>query len=100
MRTPLWTKHPEKTKQYGYETSDSVAASDVAEAMLLLVQDERYAGGTVLEITAMGTRVIPEWNISPPASMLVDVVSQEAIDRNLAERRWPRGGRLRIDVAR
>ncbi|KAI9792870.1 MAG: hypothetical protein M1835_007628 [Candelina submexicana] len=64
VRTPLWTE--EKTSQFSVRDIPSNTTAEVADAMVDLIQDGKYAGGTVLEITVAGTRVIPLWNIDPP----------------------------------
>lgn len=46
-----------------------VPAAEVAEYMLELIQQGKYSGGSVVEITSSspdGRRVIPPWNVSPP----------------------------------
>lgn len=46
-----------------------VPAAEVAEYMLELIQQGKYSGGSVVEITSSGPdgrRVIPPWNVSPP----------------------------------
>lgn len=48
VRTPLWTDYPEKMKQFGYTTENSLSADDVAKSMLELVSDGKYGGGTCL----------------------------------------------------
>lgn len=83
VRTPLWTNQPDKMVQFGLDNAETVTALQVGDAILSLVQDGRYGGGTVLEITAYGNRVIPEWNISPPPTKLTGIMSQEDIGRNL-----------------
>lgn len=30
------------------------------------IESAKYTGGTIFEVSKLGTRVIPEWNISPP----------------------------------
>lgn len=70
--------------QFALDKSETVTPTDVGEAIVSLVEDGQYGGGTVMEITAYGIRVIPEWNVSPPPSKLTGIISQEDIDRNLA----------------
>lgn len=69
--------------QFGLDKSETVTPTEVGEAIVALVEDGKYGGGTVLEITAYGIRVIPEWNVSPPPSKLTGVMTQEDIERNL-----------------
>jgi hypothetical protein len=83
VRTPLWTDFPEKMKQFGYTIENSISADDVANAMVELVTDGKYEGGTCLETSVGGTRTLGTWNIEPPASNGTQV-PQEAIERNYA----------------
>ncbi|KAK3717568.1 hypothetical protein LTR37_005634 [Vermiconidia calcicola] len=65
--TPLWSQ--EKRERTEFHKIAALDADDVAEAMIDLVQDGKYVGGTLLEImpnNGAKTRVIPEWNIDPP----------------------------------
>jgi hypothetical protein len=48
VRTPHWTDYPEKMRQFGYTTENSLSADDVAKSMLELVSDGKYGGGTCL----------------------------------------------------
>ena len=52
-----------------FSLRESLKPDDVAKAMIDLVQEGKYVGGTCLEIMpnkGPQTRVIPEWNIDPP----------------------------------
>ncbi|KAJ5697814.1 NAD(P)-binding protein [Penicillium malachiteum] len=84
VKTPLWTDQPKRMEQFNIDDAESVTAAEVGEAMVKLVEDGQYEGGKVLEITASGTRVIPEWNISPPPIRFTGLVSEATVDRNLA----------------
>ncbi|KAL1649582.1 hypothetical protein SLS58_001639 [Diplodia intermedia] len=77
VRTPLWTPQTptdgeeggEKTdllREFGYAPSIILEPRDVAAAAVRLVEGAEYGGGTVLEVTTRGTRVIPEWGVQPP----------------------------------
>jgi hypothetical protein len=48
--------------------ADEIAASaeDVADAMLELLENPEYGDGTIYEVTARGTRVVPAFNAPPP----------------------------------
>lgn len=83
VETPLWTEQPEKMIQFGLQNSEKVTAAEVGKEILSLVEEGKYGGGTLLEITAYGTRVIPNWNISPPPSKLTGISDPESVQRNL-----------------
>lgn len=70
-------------KQFGYTNENSITPDDVAKAMVELVTDGKYAGGTCLEATIDGSRVLGVWNIDPPRYKGVQV-PEEAIERNRA----------------
>ncbi|OJJ65926.1 hypothetical protein ASPBRDRAFT_164538 [Aspergillus brasiliensis CBS 101740] len=68
--TPLWDTVPGIRKQLSYDKVKHVPAEEVAEYMLELIQQSKYPGGSVVEITSSGPngrRVIPPWNVSPTA---------------------------------
>jgi len=79
----MWTDNPEKMKQFGYDPANAVTADTVAEAMLDVVTNGQYEGGTCLEISVAGTRSLGTWNIEPPQASGT-TVPQEVIDRNYA----------------
>lgn len=74
--------------QYSFREIPSNTPEEVASAMMDLIQDEQYGGGTVLEITVAGTRVIPAWNIDPPPTGAVGSSASglplELVQKNLA----------------
>ncbi|TEY48018.1 hypothetical protein BOTCAL_0299g00130 [Botryotinia calthae] len=57
VQTPIWSHQPDKLAML---TSDQkwIARETVAEAMLELLTREEYVGGTILEVTGSGTRVV------------------------------------------
>ncbi len=60
--TPLWDQ--DKRSRVNFGALESLAPDDVAKAMIELVQEGKYKGGTVLEIMpneGPKTRVVPEW---------------------------------------
>ncbi|KAJ5767452.1 NAD(P)-binding protein [Penicillium manginii] len=54
VKTPLWTNQPDKMDQFNLDGAETVTAAQVGEAIVSLVEDGQYKGGTVLEITAYG----------------------------------------------
>lgn len=70
--------------QFSIDAVDHVSPADVGTAIASLVEESQYTGGTVLEITARGTRVISLWNVSPPPGSHNALSSEEGIKRSLA----------------
>lgn len=70
-------------KQFGYTMENSISADDVANAMIELVTEGKYGGGTCLETTVTGTRTLGTWNIEPP-HFAGTAVPKEALERNIA----------------
>lgn len=66
VRTPLWTDYPEKMKQYGYTPETAVEPEVVAQAMIELCTEEKYGGGSCLEVSLEGTRVLGTVSDSSP----------------------------------
>jgi len=58
VRTPLWTDHPDKMKLFGYTEEGVISPEEVAASMVSLIEEERYGGGAILEITPSGTRIV------------------------------------------
>lgn len=67
VNTPLWTEGtPGAGARYGLLDKYALTADTVAEAISEIVESPEIPGGAVMEVTLTGTRVLPEWNISPP----------------------------------
>lgn len=66
VHTPLFTD--DKKSQFSFLEKNALLPDDVATSMLDLLQEKKYGCGTVFEISLAGTRVIPEWNVSPPSA--------------------------------
>lgn len=66
VATPLFTD--DKKEQYSFHENKALKPDDVATGMLDLLQKKEFGCGTVYEISIAGTRIIPEWNISPPSA--------------------------------
>lgn len=66
MDTPLWDTKPGLRKQFGYDPKFTISARAVADAELELIESEKYKGGTVYEISALGGRKIPTYFLTPP----------------------------------
>jgi hypothetical protein len=70
-------------KQFGYTMENSISPDDVAKAMVELVTEGKYGGGTCLETTVSGTRTLGTWNIEPP-HFAGTQVPKEVLERNIA----------------
>ncbi|KAI9761865.1 MAG: hypothetical protein M4579_000805 [Chaenotheca gracillima] len=63
--TPLFSDSIEKTKQFGVSRAVALTPDEVAQTMAALVEDGKYPGGTCLEITKLGQRVVAPPQIPP-----------------------------------
>jgi hypothetical protein len=70
-------------KQFGYTAEASITPDDVAKAMVELVTDGKYEGGTCVETTTNGIRILGVWNIDPP-HYEGTAVPKEMIENNQA----------------
>jgi len=66
VTTPLWTDNPEVKDRFSIIDEISITSEKVAQSMIKLIEEEQYGSGTVYEISMLGERVIPAWNIDPP----------------------------------
>ena len=67
VSTPIWTTGtPGSGKRFGINADIAITAETAAEAIHHAVESGEYPGGTILEVSKDGTRVIPEWFIQPP----------------------------------
>ncbi|KAH7161081.1 hypothetical protein EDB81DRAFT_924426 [Dactylonectria macrodidyma] len=67
VTTPIWTTGtPGSGKRFGINDDIAITAKTAAEAINDVVRSAEYPGGTILEVSKDGTRVIPEWFIQPP----------------------------------
>lgn len=62
--TPLFDAT--KKEQFSFNEVKKLTPDEVARHMVDLLQKKDYGCGTVMELSANGPRLIPEWNISPP----------------------------------
>lgn len=68
VATPLWEdRQDDKAKAYRYEedTSPKNTPDEIAEAMLRLVEDEQYGGGTVLVKSPVEEKVVHKFEPGP-----------------------------------
>jgi hypothetical protein len=70
-------------KQFGLTDENMIMPEAVASAMIDLVADDKYAGGTCLEVAASGKRTLGTWNIDPPSGQGTEV-PREVIETNYA----------------
>lgn len=67
----------------------------IADAMLMLLEDPVYGDGTILEATVKGTRVVPAFNAPPPDMSDGGMAEYEAdVERSLIEKLSQRGIRV------
>lgn len=52
--TPLWTNAPSKMEQFSYSPTLALTAESVAETMVQLIEESKYPGGTILQVTLEG----------------------------------------------
>lgn len=81
VRTPLWTSHPEKMKQFGYTVENTIPPEAVAVAMLDLIESAEYPGGSCLEVSSSGARLLGTWAIPAPNPEGTSI-SQEVLELN------------------
>ncbi|EXJ76277.1 uncharacterized protein A1O5_00785 [Cladophialophora psammophila CBS 110553] len=66
VATPIWTTGtPGSGERFGITDEISITPSEVANALFETVKSAKYPGGTIMEVSKLGTRVIPEWHIAP-----------------------------------
>ncbi|ETS87772.1 hypothetical protein PFICI_01600 [Pestalotiopsis fici W106-1] len=67
VTTPIWTTGtPGSGERFGVDSSVAITSEEVANAISGAVESADYPGGTILEVSQAGRRIIPEWNIAPP----------------------------------
>jgi hypothetical protein len=67
VRTPLWLDHPEKMRMLDESKDAWVTPEEVADAMIELVENKEYVGGTILEVGHEHRRVVPQFNNPGPS---------------------------------
>lgn len=92
VKTPLWTENPDKLAWVNEGTDEWVTPEEVADAMLALCEDEKYAGGTVLEVGKEYTRRVEALNDPGPQGRGVSVSNQggykQDVLKALGEEGW------------
>jgi hypothetical protein len=72
----------------------AISPENVAQTIQeAITQPSKYPGGAVIETLAVGTRVIPEWNIDPPNVEIPAEAIENGIKPILAATDAERGGR-------
>lgn len=70
VNTPLWTEGtPGSGERYGVSDKTALTTETLAAAISDVVESPDIPGGAVIEVSLGGSRVIPDWNISPPVGM-------------------------------
>jgi hypothetical protein len=73
VKTPLWTEgSPGSGVRYGISDETALTPDSVASAISEVVESSQIPGGAIFEIALGGTRLLPEWNISPPPGWPVE----------------------------
>ena len=73
----------------------AISPEDVAQTIHeVITKSSKYPGGTVLETLVTGTRVIPEWNIDPPAVKIPAEAVAKGMEPILEVTAAERGGRI------
>lgn len=66
VKTPLFTEHPEKLKMIDQENDVWVTPDEVAEAMLVSLEDANIPSGSIVEVGSEYTRVVQPFNDPGP----------------------------------
>ena len=71
VNTPLWTEGTAGAgARFGISDGISLTADALAATISEVIESPEIPGGAIFEVSKLGgTRVIPEWNISPPPGM-------------------------------
>ena len=84
IKTPLWTENPEKMAFLPKDNPHWVTPEYVAEAMLELVESEKYPGGTILEVGTVKRKVEAFNDSGPPReSTAVTLVPREVLEADI-----------------
>jgi hypothetical protein len=79
VSTPIWTTGtPGSGQRFGIIEDISITPEVVAKTIREGIESPEYPGGTILEVSKLGTRVVPEWFIQPPG--MVDGKMPEGTD--------------------
>ncbi|CAH0019783.1 unnamed protein product [Clonostachys rhizophaga] len=79
VSTPIWTTGtPGSGERFGIVEDISITPEVVAKTISEGIESPEYPGGTILEVSKLGTRVVPEWFIQPPG--MVDGKMPEGTD--------------------
>lgn len=70
-------------KQFGTAPENSITPEAVADSMLDLIQGEQYPGGSCMEVSGSGTRILGTYNIAPPQAAGTHV-AEEVLQKNYA----------------
>jgi hypothetical protein len=56
----MWTEDDEKMRHFRYDAGTANTPEEVAASMIDLIVEERYTGGTILQMTKSGVRVVED----------------------------------------
>jgi hypothetical protein len=97
VSTPLWLSRPDLMEQFGYNPEHTITPERVAEDMYELITNGEYPGGTCLENSIGGPRVLGTWNVEQPKSLGTSVLKEvrDRMNRKMVEvMRRERGAKL------
>ncbi|KAN0091739.1 NAD(P)-binding protein [Hyaloscypha variabilis] len=93
VSTPQWTTGS-AVQRFKLMGNIAISPENVAQTIQeAITQPSKYPGGAVIETLAVGTRVIPEWNVDPPNVEIPAEAIENGIKPILAATDAERGGR-------
>ncbi|KAJ5097483.1 hypothetical protein N7456_008204 [Penicillium angulare] len=85
--TPLWNGKIDPKKNNAGFNGMAASPEQIADAMLVLIENSAYGDGTIMECTVKGTQIIPAYNLPPPNMSEGGMAEyEEEVERSLLER--------------
>jgi hypothetical protein len=79
--TPMWTENPEAMDRFNHQSGkNTITQEEVAAAIRMVIEEDKYGGGTCLEVSKMGTRLVPFIVLEGEGTQ----VPEEAVRKTLA----------------
>lgn len=85
VKTPLWTEHPEKMA-FRSEEDDWITPEECAQSMLDLAENEKYVGGSIMEILKGRSRLIPLHDEDMPSGPGATVHNIGQVEQEILEK--------------